>query len=60
MAPSFLCSSNCDVTLKASFAGIDDAKWSLLRLLGKDLKNHDGIGVNAVNDPPGLMLVVDA
>ena len=40
-------------------ADIDDGFWSLIRLFSKDLQDHDGIGINSVNNPSGLFFVID-
>jgi hypothetical protein len=39
---------------------IDDRLGSLICLFLEDLQDHDGIGINSVNDPPSLSFVIDS
>lgn len=50
-------STNFVVLFQSSNAILDNAGWPLLSLLAENLKHHDCIGINPVNNPQRLVLV---
>ena len=48
----YLLLSRTLVLLQPPLANINDILWCLDRLLREDVKNHDGILVNPIHDPP--------
>src|SRR5579863_8625221 len=47
------------VILQSLLANSNDLVRRLLRLLGKDSQDQDGIGINAIHQPPRSALVID-
>jgi hypothetical protein len=47
------------ILLDSSFACVDNRSRSVPALLAENFQDHDGIGVDSIDDPPGNPRIVD-